>query len=172
MVSEARRITTEPLTASAFEPFGWLPVPDTDPSDAEHRLDFAWQDPHVNVISHGPEETVRRTGAISCDRMFRHRSHTQALLVLDSLSVIAVAPPGLDLSSDKDVEAVRAFRLSQHDALVLHRGTWHWGPFPVGEQPVHLYNVQGRRYIEDNECVDLTRFSLWVETGERTLGGT
>jgi hypothetical protein len=39
--------------------------------------------------------------------------------------------------------------------LVLHEGTWHWGPFPVGPEPVQLLNVQGRRYADDNDSVDL-----------------
>ena len=27
--------------------------------------------------------------------------------------------------------------------------------FPVGDAPVHLWNVQGKRYAEDNACADL-----------------
>ena len=50
---------------------------------------------------------------------------------------------------------MRAFRLRPLDAFVLHRGTWHWGPFPLGGDPVQLLNVQGRRYAEDNASVDL-----------------
>ena len=35
------------------------------------------------------------------------------------------------------------------------RGTWHWGPFPVGPEAVRMFNVQGKRYAEDNASVDL-----------------
>jgi hypothetical protein len=40
---------------------------------------------------------------------------------------------------------------------VLNRGTWHWGPFPTSSSVVNLYNVQGRRYPEDNESIDLSQ---------------
>jgi len=164
MGREPRTIAATALSATAFAPFGWLPVADTDPADGDHRLQFAWEDPHVNVISHSREEMLQVAGAICCDKMFRHLSHTQALLVLDNPSVLAVAPPEVDFSEEGGIETVRAFRLAPHDSFVLHRGTWHWGPFPLGVEPVHLYNVQGLRYVDDNESADLTRFDLWVET--------
>ena len=46
---------------------------------------------------------------------------------------------------------------------MLHRGTWHWGPFPLGDEPVTLFNVQGLRYAEDNVKVDLAERALAVE---------
>ncbi len=39
--------------------------------------------------------------------------------------------------------------------MVLHRGTWHWGPFPLGDEPVLLFNVQGLGYAQDNASADL-----------------
>ena len=50
---------------------------------------------------------------------------------------------------------MRAFALEPLEAFVLSRGTWHWGPFPRGPEPVRLLNVQGARYAEDNASVDL-----------------
>ena len=50
---------------------------------------------------------------------------------------------------------LRQFRLRPLDAFVLHRGTWHWGPFPVGAPRVDMLNVQGLRYAEDNDCCPL-----------------
>ena len=47
--------------------------------------------------------------------------------------------------------------LEPGETVVLHRGTWHWGPFPIrGAASVRLLNVQGRRYAEDNASVDLS----------------
>jgi hypothetical protein len=40
-------------------------------------------------------------------------------------------------------------------AFVLHRGTWHWGPFPLGTEAVQLLNVQGLGYARDNASVSL-----------------
>jgi ureidoglycolate hydrolase len=164
----SRHITAEPITAAAFEPFGWLPVADTDPADGARRLEFEWGDPHLNVISHGPQEVERAEAGLRCEQMFRHGSHTQALLVLDTESVVAVAPAHLDFSRPEDVRSVRAFRLSPLDAFVLHRGTWHWGPFPLGDRAVHLYNVQGFGYARDNDSVDLSGYGLIVsESADR-----
>ena len=66
-----------------------------------------------------------------------------------------VAPADADLSSAAGLDAVRAFRLEKLDAVVLHRGTWHWGPFPLGDEPVLLFNVQGLGYAKDNASFDL-----------------
>jgi ureidoglycolate hydrolase len=152
----ARTVTAGALDAAAWAPFGWLPVPDTDPADGTQRLAFEWADAHANVISHTAEEPARTpSGALVCDRLYRHDTHTQVLLALDGPSVIAVAPAAVGFGDAGDLDAVVAFVLQPLDALVLHRGTWHWGPFPLGAEPVHLFNVQGLGYRDDNACMDL-----------------
>lgn len=161
-----RQIKSVPITAPAFEPFGWLPVQDTDPADGRHRLEFEWGDPHLNVISHSPQEVTRAEGGLRCEQMFRHLTHTQALLVLDCDSVVAVAPASIDFSAPGDVNEIRAFVLRPLDSFVLHRGTWHWGPFPLGEQAVHLYNVQGFGYARDNDSVELKEYGLVVSAND------
>ena len=163
MADIARSIEAEPLTAERWAPFGWLPVRDTDPVDGTQRLTFEWGDVHLNVISHGPEEISRTDRGLLCDCLYRHDTHTQALLTLDVPSVIAVAPADADFSDPGAVDAIRAFVLRPLDYFVLHRGTWHWGPFPLGDRPVTLYNVQGLRYAEDNAMVDLAERVLAVE---------
>lgn len=145
----------EPLTADAWAGFGWLPTDDTDPLDATRTYEFAWGDPHVNVITHTLDEVVSSGDGLRCDGFFRHDSHTQVLLPLDADSVIAVAPAAVDFAAPADLEIVRAFRLSPLHGIVLGRGTWHWGPFPVGAPSVRIFNVQGKRYREDNTHVDL-----------------
>jgi ureidoglycolate hydrolase len=159
----ARTIEAQPLSAEAWAPFGWLPVADTDPTDGDERLTFAWDDVHLNVISHTPDEITHTAHGLLCDALFRHDTHTQALLTLDVVSVIAVAPANVTFDDATDLDALRVFRLQPLDSFVLHRGTWHWGPFPVGDRPVTLYNVQGLRYAEDNARVDLVARSLAVE---------
>jgi ureidoglycolate hydrolase len=155
MAEGTRRVVARPVVAEAWAPFGWVPLPDTDPADGARRLEFEWGDPHVNVISHGPEEVVRDGDGLRCERMYRHDTHTQVLLALNGPSVLAVAPADVDPATDAGRRAVRAFRLEKLDAVVLHRGTWHWGPFPLGDEPVMLFNVQGLGYVEDNASVDL-----------------
>jgi len=148
-------LRTQPLTAVAWEPFGWLPVADTDPSDGTNTLTFEWADPHLNVIRHTYDEIEHTELGAVCDRMFRHATHTQALMPLNCDAIVAVAPPTAEFGDADDLQAIRAFLLHPQDVLVLHRGTWHWGPFPIATDPVHLLNVQGLRYAEDNECVVL-----------------
>ncbi len=155
MAEGARTVVAQRLAADAWAPFGWIPVADTDATDGAQRLEFEWQDAHVNVISHAPDEVERADDGLRCDRLYRHLTHTQVLMALNGPSVIAVAPPGSDLTAPGGTDAVRAFRLEPFESLVLHRGTWHWGPFPLGSEPVRLFNVQGFGYARDNESVDL-----------------
>jgi ureidoglycolate hydrolase len=143
------------LSAAAWEPFGWLPVPDTDPHDGDHALRFEWADPNLNVIAHSYDEVEHTDRGALCSVMYRHDTHTQALMPLNVSSVVAVAPADLDFGDLAHVGEIRAFSLEPLDCFVLFPGTWHWGPFPLGREPVRLLNVQGTRYAEDNASVDL-----------------
>ena len=157
-----RAVRAESLTEAAWAPFGWLPVADTDPRDGEHRMTFAWADAHVNLIGHRRAEVPETDHGLRCEMLFRHDTHTQALMPLNVPAVIAVAPAGTEFEVAADVDSIRAFRIEPLDALVLHRGTWHWGPFPIDGDEVRLFNVQGLRYAEDNRCVDLAGKGLAV----------
>ena len=163
MSEERRKIGPEPLSEEAWAPFGWLPVADTDPRDGEHRLSFAWDDVHVNIIGHARAEVPQTADGLRCEMLFRHDTHTQTVMSLDVPAVIAVAPAGVAFSEPEDAAAIRVFRLEPLEPLVLHRGTWHWGPFPIAHDAVRLFNVQGLRYAEDNSCVDLVEKGLDVD---------
>ena len=163
MADEVHVLKAEPLTEERWASFGWLPVRDTDPRDGQAGLEFVWNDVHLNIIAHFTDEIPHVSGGLICQMLFRHVTHTQAIMVLDNDAVMVVAEPGTRLTSPGDLGALHAFRLRAKDAFVLHRGTWHWGPFPVTADQVTLYNVQGRRYAEDNECCDLTAISRTVE---------
>src|ERR1700744_1116821 len=163
MTSDVHVLKAAPLTAEAWAPFGWLPVRDTDPQDGQSRLEFTLHDVHLNIIAHFTDEVPHVDGGLVCQMLFRHVTHTQAIMVLDNDALMVVAAPGASLTSAGDLSALRASRLSAKDAFVLHRGTWHWGPFPVTADAVTLYNVQGLRYAEDNESCDLTAIPKTVE---------
>ena len=158
-----RAVRAESLTEAAWSPFGWLPVADTDPRDGEHRMTFAWADAHVNLIGHRRAEVPETDHGLRCEMLFRHDTHTQALMPLNVPAVIAVAPAGTEFEAAADADTIRAFRVEPLDALVLHPGTWHWGPFPIDGDEVRLFNVQGLRYAEDNRCVHLAAKGLTVE---------
>jgi ureidoglycolate lyase len=158
-------ITPQPLTTDAWAPFGWLPVPDTDAADGEHTLEYAWADAHLNTIEHRTDEVEVTATGLRCAVMYRHETHTQVLTPLDAHAVVAVAPAASALTTRDDLDSVRAFLLAPGETVVLHRGTWHWGPFPVaGATSVRLLNVQGRRYAEDNASADLTAYDVEVRT--------
>ena len=150
-------VDAAPVTAAAWAPFGWLPRPDTDPADGEHTLRFEWDDAHLNTIEHRSDEVEATPHGMRCAVMYRHETHTQVLTPLDASSVIAVAPADTSFTADSDLDTIRAFVVEPGETVVLHQGTWHWGPFPIrGATSVRLLNVQGRRYAEDNASVDLS----------------
>ncbi len=155
MANAPWKVWPEALSEEAWAPFGWLPVADTDPRDGEHRLSFAWDDVHVNLIGHARAEVPEAGHGLRCQMLFRHDTHTQTVMSLDVPAVLVVAPAARDFSDPADLDSIRAFRLEPLQPVVLHRGTWHWGPFPVAAEAVRLFNVQGLRYAEDNACVDL-----------------
>jgi ureidoglycolate hydrolase len=156
-------VVAEPLTATAWAPFGWLPVRDTDPTDGNQRMVFEWSDAHVNLIGHERSEVPETSQGLRCDMLYRHDTHTQSLMPLDVPGVITVAPAHVEFTEASDVESVRAFRIEPLESLVLAQGTWHWGPFPIEGPEVHLFNVQGLRYAEDNRCMDLAAKGLSVD---------
>jgi ureidoglycolate hydrolase len=155
MTAPVAKITPTPLDERSWAPFGWVPVADTDPSDGTHRLEFTWDDVHVNRIAHRRDEVPAVPGGLRCQMLFRHATHTQVLMPLDVASVVVVAPADVPFTSASDAASATAFVLQPLQAVVLHRGTWHWGPFPIGAESVELFNVQGLRYAEDNERADL-----------------
>jgi ureidoglycolate hydrolase len=157
------QVKAAPLTLQAWEPFGWLPVPDVDAAAGHHRLEFEWHDVHVNLIAHHLEEITRSGVLLRCDQMFHHWTHTQALLVLNCDAVIAVAPAAVTFAEMMDLLEIKAFTLKPLQSLVLSRGTWHWGPFPLDSPTVQLYNVQGFRYAEDNESYSFLDHSTVVD---------
>jgi len=143
------------VDAATFAPFGWLPVDDTDPADGRATLAFEWGDPHCNVIAHAYDEIEHTAAGASCVRLYRHDTHTQVLMPMNVPAVLAVAPATVAFTDPTDADAVRAFLLQPGEVVVLHRGTWHWGPYPLGAEPVRLLNVQARGFLADNAHVDL-----------------
>ena len=163
MGATIRRIEPEAVSPSSWQPFGWIPVADTDPRDGEERLAFEWGDAHVNLIGHRRDEVPASNGVLRCDMLYRHLTHTQVLMPLDVDAVIAVAPAGEDPTTPAGSDRIRAFALPVQQTVVLARGTWHWGPFPTTAEAVHLFNVQGLRYAEDNDMADLGGSGTAVE---------
>ena len=115
---------------------------------------------------------ARAAMVAASDRRFSEVTHTQTVMALEVPAVIAVAPAAVSFSEPGDVETIRVFRLEPLEPLVLGRGTWHWGPFPVSADEVRLFNVQGLRYPEDNAMVDLAAVGCDVDVVLAAKAGT
>ena len=158
-----KTIEVESFDESAWAPYGWVPFRDTDPSDGVHRLKFEWDDVHLNVIGHSLDEVERTSRGLRCDVLYQHLTHTQAVMPLNCDCVFVVAPAGATIAGPGDLADVRAFLLHPLQPVVRHQGTWHWGPYPLDDEPVSLLNVQGLRYAEDNDQTDLDGLGLALE---------
>ena len=90
-----------PLTEAEWSPFGWLPVADVDPRDGKETLTFEWADAHVNLIGHARAEVPETPRGLRCEMLFRHDTHTQALMPLNVPAVIVVAPADVEFA-DQD----------------------------------------------------------------------
>jgi ureidoglycolate hydrolase len=165
-----RRLRPGRLEAEAFAAFGWLPVPDTDVADGRHTLRFDDGDPHANLIQHHPAEVRRHGDWLHCDVLYRHRRHSQLLVPLDHPAVLVVAAPDVTFADADALGGLAAFAVLPAEAFVLHPGTWHWGPFPTGDRPVTLLNVQARSYLSDNEPADLAALRTPVTVAMEMAG--
>jgi ureidoglycolate hydrolase len=153
-----RTVTLDPIAATreSFADYGVLP-PDEGDGQPTADLEFLLNDGWVNFIGHTLSEIEVRDGRLQCELLNRHDTHTQTLMPMSGPAVVVVAPPDADFSKSEHFDAVRAFALPAHTCVHLHRGTWHWGPYPVGADMVRIFNIQGRGYPNDNGIVWLTR---------------
>src|ERR1700674_374606 len=117
MTGTARIMTAEKFDAAQWSPYGWVPLPDTDARDGESTLHFEWGDAHLNLIGHDADEVPHTDTSLTCEMLFRHQTHTQALLVLNTAAVVVVAPPGTTFAGPDDAAQLRAFLLQPLDAL-------------------------------------------------------
>ena len=153
-----RTIELKPIEATreSFAPYGVLP-PDEGDGQPTADLEFLLNDGWVNYIGHTLDEIEVHDGRFRCELLNRHDTHTQTLMPMSGDALVVVAPPDADFSRPEHFDTVRAFALPRHTCVHLHRGTWHWGPYPVGSDFVRIFNIQGRGYPNDNGIVWLAR---------------
>ncbi len=154
--SRTVQVTAGLVARDAWAPFGQLPTDESDPTD-NTVLSFAWADPHVNYIGHTFDEIEHTENGALCTLLNRHDTATQTLMPMNMDALMVVAPAHLDFSSDEDARLIQAFVVRQYQCINLAVGTWHWGPYPTAMGSLRLFNIQGRRYVEDNRVVYLER---------------
>jgi ureidoglycolate hydrolase len=150
----AIRLELADVTHESWSPFGALPSDEGTRHDTAD-LEFLWNDGAVNFITHTTDEISFSSGSALCELLNRHDTHTQTLMPYDADGFVVVAPAGVDFSEGTDLDSVRAFRVPRLLPIHLARGTWHWGPYPIGTDSVRVLNVQGRGYPDDNRIVFL-----------------
>jgi len=157
-MGKPRIVTLEAIAATreSFAEYGALPPVEGD-GNPTADLEFVLADGWVNYIAHTRSEIEVRHDKLRCELLNRHDTHTQTLMPMSADAVIVVAPPAVDFSEPAHFGTVRAFALPRHTCVHLYRGTWHWGPYPVGADEVTMFNIQGRGYPNDNAVVWLTR---------------
>jgi ureidoglycolate hydrolase len=151
------RLVTLPVvtvTSEAFARFGVLPSDEGDGGPTAD-LEFLEDDGWVNYIGHALDEIDVVDGTYRCELLNRHDTHTQTLMPMSGPAVIVVAPAEVDFTEPAQYDTVTAFLVPQHACVHLRRGTWHWGPYPVGASVVRIFNIQGRGYPRDNTTVNL-----------------
>jgi Ureidoglycolate lyase len=158
IMGELTTIDLTPIAATeqSFADYGVLPPTEGDghpTADLEFLLNDGW----VNFIGHTLDEIDARDGKLWCELLNRHDTHTQTLMPMSGDALVVVAPAVVDFSQPAHFDTVRAFALPRHTCVHLHRGTWHWGPYPVGADEVRIFNIQGRGYPNDNGVVELAR---------------
>ena len=135
-------MTTEALTALRlhechFEQFGTaiLPVDDMTPhSDRDAQLKFESVDLRYYVMR------LRQRPAV-LSNMTRHKRATQCLGSADAQPWwLAVAAPDL-LPEQLDHSTVQLVEVHQGEAVKLHQGTWHAGPFFLSSTAL-FYNLE------------------------------
>jgi ureidoglycolate hydrolase len=155
-MTDVRRLPLDVVTHASWKPFGSLPSDEGTEHDTA-SLEFLWNDGHLNFIGHHRAEVPWTETGPRCEVLYRHDTHTQALMPMDDDAVIVVAPAAVDFSAPEHFDRVRAFTVPALTPVRLSRGTWHWGPYPRARDSVRLLNVQGRGYPRDNGVVRLAR---------------
>ena len=150
------RLDALPATRELFAPFGTVP-PEENDGNPTSDLEFLWNDGAANFIGHTLDELDVVDGWLRCELLNRHDTHTQTLMPMSGDAIVVVAPGDVDFTHAGDFDTVRAFVMPRYSCVHLGRGTWHWGPYPLGAPSLRIFNVQGRGYARDNGIAWLAR---------------
>ncbi|HHT11200.1 MAG: ureidoglycolate lyase [Atribacterota bacterium] len=78
----------------------------------------------------------------------RHKETIEILVQLENDSVVFFAKQNDQKESIKDI---KAFYFNSGQAVVLNKGTWHWGPFPITE-PECKTLIVFKKGTSQNDC--------------------
>lgn len=154
-------ITAGPPTVDAFAPFGLVLEATEDgiaAGDIDAALDLGRGTPRFYLMR-------LRDKPPRFDRITRHRAVTQCLASVGGAPwLLAVAPPldPDDPDARPDLARLAAFEVPGDVAVLLHRGTWHAGPY-FAEAERSFFNLELADTNQvDHHCVEL---GGWYEIG-------
>jgi ureidoglycolate lyase len=153
-------LRVEPVSAAAFAPFGTLIEVAEDgkrfgPDEAQLVLDRGTPRFYIMNLKRRPPAFTAIT---------RHLAVTQCLASVGGEPwIIAVAPPAApdDAKAEPDPTAIRAFRVTGRQAIMLGRSTWHAGPFFAGDA-LAFFNLElaDTNQVDHHTCRLAERFGV------------
>lgn len=141
-------IQSSELTPEAFAPFGQIIAP------MEDGVAFGEMDAQLMLDRGTPRFYIMKLAGqgLTFKQITRHRQVTQCLASVGGGEwFIGLAPPGdvNDPRAKPRPEDIRAFKIPGDTAIKLHVGTWHAGPFFVGDS-MSFFNLE----LADTNVVD------------------
>jgi ureidoglycolate hydrolase len=158
-MTETRRMVPEPATPHAIAAYGTLIEAGEDgtpfgPADAALELGRGTPRLYIMRLTQRPL-TIRG--------ITRHQRVTQCLAAMKGQEwFVLLAPPDApdDADARPDPARMRAFRISGGQAIALHRGTWHAGPYFAAPE-VDFLNLE----LSDTNETDHHTVNLDAEFG-------
>jgi len=152
-------IIVEPISVSAFSPFGTLITPEEDGalfSDMDAQLVLNNGIPRFYIMELGERPHVIK-------QITRHRKVTQTLASAGGEPwILIVAPPSDDESDNAkpDLGQLKAFEIPGDLAIMLYCGTWHAGPY-YNTVPAKFFNLE----LSDTNITDHHTWTMHVLLG-------
>lgn len=145
-------------TPEAFGPYGTLLTKPLGPSTLERPDITYWHGTGdlADLSSSGVTGylTARRRNAVLAT-IERHNHTCEAFIPVAGQSLFVVAPPG-----QLDMAQARVFLLEPGSGILLHKGTWHWAPFPLTPTADFLLLLRRETVTQDIEMVEISPHQL------------
>lgn len=88
------------------------------------------------------------------EKFERHLKTPEVLVALENDAILALAKP---CEKADDIKDITLLYMNQGDAICLHRGTWHWVPFPADtEECKMLVMFRENTGAEDGGVIELS----------------
>ena len=155
MIERRIVLPVQALTAESFAAFGQVATPrpgDAMPGHGDVRPDLGDGVPRFYIMR------LARRG-LRFHQIARHVRVTQCLGALGGKPWLIAAAPPADLANPAArpaQESIQAFRVPADCFIMLHRGTWHAGPYFDAADCIDFFNLE----LADTNSVDFQECDL------------